>query len=50
MPGTQVDGEGHRPATHAPVLQSLSEQWYGVVSMAQQPDQHSLLAAQFTHW
>jgi len=32
------------------VLQSLSAQWYGVVSTAQQPDQQSLFAAQAVHW
>jgi hypothetical protein len=32
------------------VLQSLAEQWYGIVSIAQHPDQHSVFAAQFTHW
>jgi hypothetical protein len=45
-----VEGAGHSPAAQAPVLQSLSAQWYGVVSIAQQPDQHSLFAAQSTHW
>jgi hypothetical protein len=46
----QVEGAGHNPATQSPVLQSLAEQWYGVVSIAQQPDQHSEFAAQSTHW
>ena len=50
MPGTQCDGAGQRPGTHAPVLQSLAAQWFGVVSIAQQPLQHSLFAAQLAHW